>query len=368
MCLLFLPETKPAGETQSMQEHMESAAEPLVISAAGFANLTKLQKLAGLLLLLAPENAAVIMKQLDEHEVEEVSSEMARFPSIGQELQVEILREFSPVAVEASTAVFGGVDRTRTLLEKSLGVYRAADIISRVAPTRQTVAAMEQIVELEVSHIFNLVRDEQLQTIALVTSYMSPEKASELLSMVRPELRQQIIERLAAMAPTSIDVVETVAESLQRKTGSRRVTVMNQTGGINKAAEVLNALPKNISKSILSSLAEHNAELGDLVRKKMFTFEELALLDTMSLQKVLQEVDLKTLTVALKTASERVKNTILSTLSKRGAENVREEMSFLGPLKLSRIEAAQQEIIDVVGRLENDEEIDLTEIRQRARQ
>jgi len=328
--------------------------------------MTKVQKLAGLLLMLDADNAARIMKNLEEHELEAVSSEMANL-TLSQELQKEILYDFSGVALQAATAISGGVDRVKNLLEKSVGLFRASDIICRVTPLRAPVAAMQQIVEMDARHIFNLLRHEQLQTIALVVSYLSPEKASELMSLIRPELREQVIERLATLAPTSIEVLENVAESLHRKFGGNRTRALNQTGGVKAAAQVLNALPKNQSESILSSLKERNSELGEAISRKMFTFEDLERLDSRILQKIMQAVDIRSLAVALKTANEKLKSTMLSCLSKRAAENVREEISFMGPLKLSEIDAAQIQIIDAVKQLESDGEIDLGELRQGTR-
>jgi flagellar motor switch protein FliG len=321
--------------------------------------LTRIQKLAGLLLMLHEENATQIMKGLDEPELDAVAAEMAKFAALTQEQQGEILREFSPVAVEAATAVSGGAGRVEKLLEKSVGSFRASDILGRVSSTRAPVAAMQQIVELDVRLIFNVLRNEQLQTMALVVSYLSQEKAAQLLALFRPEMREQIIERLAMLSATSIDVVESVAEELQRKMGGNQRRVVNQTGGVKAAAQVLNAMPKNVSKSILSSLHERNADLANAVGKKMFTFEELERLETRTLQVILQAVDMHTLAVALKTVGESLKTALLSSISKRAAQNVREEMDFMATLKRSEIEAAQSSIIDIVRQLESEGEIEL---------
>jgi flagellar motor switch protein FliG len=202
---------------------------------------------------------------------------------------------------------------------------------------------------------------------ALVASYLTKEKASQLLTLMRPDMREQVIERLARLAPTSIEVVESVAEALQRKIGNSRTRALNQTGGLKVAAQLLNALPKDISKSILVSLRERNSDLAEAVSKKMFTFEELERLDVKTLQKILQTVDLRTLTVSLKTASESLKAKLLSCVSKRAAEGIAEEISFMGPLKLSEIEAARSLIIDTVKQLEGDGEVDLDDMRQAAR-
>jgi flagellar motor switch protein FliG len=292
---------------------------------------------------------------------------MAKLTTISKEMQEEALRAFSPIAVEVASAVSGGVGCTQKLLEMSVGVFRASDIISRVSPQRPLVAAMQQIAEMDPRQIFNVLRHEHLQTIALVVSFLPPEKASQLLSLVHPDRRAQVVQRLATLSPTSIEVVEGVAEELQLKLSNARTSSLNYTGGVKVTAKILNALPKNISDSILVSLQESNVELSNAILKKMFTFEELQWLEAGTRQKILQEADKSRLAVALKTASPELKASLLSCISKRAAENVKEEISMLGPLKLSEIEAAQTEIIETVRRLESQGEIDLDEIRQKGR-
>jgi flagellar motor switch protein FliG len=332
-----------------------------------FSSFTSTQKLAALLLVLEPENAARLMAQFEEQELEAISAEMAKFTMISQETQHELLQEFSGVAVEAASAVQGGVGRAKGLLEKSVGTYRAADIIGRVSPQQPSVASMQQIVEMDTRQVFNVLRHEQLQTVALVASYLPPEKASQMLALVRPDLRGRVVERLATMAPTSVEVVENVAEELHRKLAGNRTQMLNHTGGVKMAAQALNALPKAVADSILDSLKERNAELGEEVLKKMLTFEELQGLNSKTLQKIMQEIDMRTLAVALKPASDALKKAMLSCISKRAAENVREEISFLGSVKAKEVEDAQSEIIATVRRLEGDGEIDLDEIRQKPR-
>ncbi len=337
-----------------MASSSENAAAP-----PEFAKMTKVQKLAALLIVLGPESAAQVLRNLDEHELEAVTAEMSKQQFISQQLQEELLREFSEVAVEASTGIRGGVEVTKNALEKSVGLFRASNIISRVAPMRTPVAAMQQITDMESRQIFNLIKQEQPQTIALVVSYLSPEKASQLIPMLRNEVRDQVVERLATMAPTPIEIVERVVDVLNHKLGGKHTRALNQTGGVKTAAELLNAMDKNLSKSLLITIEERNPELGASIRQKMFTFEDLAQLDPPSIQKVLREVEMHDLAVALKTSSENLKRLLLACISKRAAETVNEEISFMGPLKLRDIESAQTRIIEVVRRLESEGEIDL---------
>jgi flagellar motor switch protein FliG len=345
----------------------ESTLKAELDVATDFARLSGVQRLAILLLMLSQDNAAAIMKSLEEQDLEEVSSEMVKLGCISQELQQLVLAEFSGVAVEAATAITGGAHRTRGLLEKSVGLLRASDIVGRVSPQRAPVEAMQQIVDMDVRHIFSLVRQEQLQTIVLVVSYLTQEKASQLLSMFRDQQREQIIERLATMMPTSVQVVENVAEALQGKSGTNRARALNQTGGVKVAAQVLNSMSPTLSKAILMSITERNAELGESILKKMFTFDELDMLDTKTIQLILQSVETRALAVALKSAPEKLKNTLLSCLSKRAADNLKEEMGFMGALRLTEIEAARAQILETVRRMESEGEISLEELRHKPR-
>jgi flagellar motor switch protein FliG len=321
--------------------------------------LTKVQKFAIFLIMLGPDSAAQILKNLDEHEMEVITAEMARQSLVSQEVQIAILREFSEVALHASTSVRGGTDFAQQTLEKAVGTFKATNVMGRLAPTRAPVGALEKLVDLDSRQIFNLIKQEQPQTVALITSYLPAEKASQLLAMMKEDQRDQVVERLATLSPTPVEVVEKMVEVLVSKLSVKPSRALNQTGGLKSAADVLNALDKNASKSILNAIEERNPELGASIRKKMFTFEDLAQIDLTGLQKIMREVDIRDLAVALKTASEQLKKILLGAISKRAAETVLEEMSFLGAIKLKEIEAAQMRIIDVVRRLETEGEIEL---------
>jgi flagellar motor switch protein FliG len=329
--------------------------------------MTKIQKLAALLIMLGPESAAGVLKNLDESELDAVSAEMAKITMVSAELQTEILKEFTDVAVRASTSLRGGLQYTQASLEKALGHFKASSVIGRVAPQRATVGVMKQIIDMEARQVFNLIKTEQPQTIALICSYMPADNASELLSLMRNELRDQVVEKLATLAPTPIEVVERVVEVIMRRMGTaKQARSISQTGGVKSAAELLNAMDKNMSKTLLMSLEERNPELGQAIRQKMFTFEDLNNLDSSAIQKVLREVDMRDLAVSLKTASESLKANLLGSISRRAAETVNEEISFMGALKLRDIEGAQMRIIEVVRRLEGEGEIELGDGKEKS--
>ena len=343
-----------------MTATLESPPEAATSNAA----LNKTQKLAALLIMLGPENGGVILRQFQPREVEAISREMTRFNLITREQQIEILEEFSDVAVAASTSISAGVEATRNTLEKAVGSFKASDILGRVVSTRSPIGgAMQAIADMDPRHIFNLVRDEQVQAITFIVSHLPPEKAAQVLNLLRPEQRDQVIERLATLAPTPVEVAEKVVDVLNAKLGVKQTRAMSQTGGVTTAADVLNAMDKTVSRTLLTSIEERNPDLSMAIRKKMFTFEDLLLLAPPSIQRIMREIEMRDLTLALKKVTEPLKKLMLSNISRRAAESVQEELAFLGHVKLRDVEAAQFRIIDAVRKLEAEGEIDLDEAR-----
>ena len=326
--------------------------------------LNKTQKLAALLIMLGPESGATILRQMQPREVEAISREMARFNLITREQQAEILEEFSDVAVAASTSVSAGVEVTRTTLEKAVGTFKAGDIMGRIVSTRAPVGgAMQAIADMDPRHIFNLVRDEQVQAITFIISHLSSEKAAQLLNLLREEQREQVIERLATLAPTPVEVAEKVVDVLNAKLGIKQTRALSQTGGVTNAADILNIMDKTVSRAMLTNIEERNPDLSMAIRKKMFTFEDLLLLPPPAIQRIMREIEMRDLSLALKKVSEPLKKLLLSNVSRRAAESVQEELAFLGHVKLRDVEAAQFRIIESVRKLETEGEIDLDEAR-----
>jgi flagellar motor switch protein FliG len=238
--------------------------------------------------------------------------------------------------------------------------------MGRVLPSKAPLGAMQTIADMDSRHIFNLIRDEQAQTIAFIMSYLSPEKASQVFALVRPEQRDQIVERLATLAPTPIEVAEKVVDVLNAKLGIKQTRAFSQTGGVTSAADLLNAMDKTVSRSLLTSIEERNPDLCQAIRKKMFTFEDLLLLNAQSIQRIMREIDMRDLSLALKKSTEPLKKLLLANISRRAAEAVQDEISMLGHVKLRDVEAAQFRIIDAVRKLEAEGEIDLDESRNSA--
>ncbi|MCF7762458.1 MAG: flagellar motor switch protein FliG [Verrucomicrobia bacterium] len=321
--------------------------------------MTQLQKLAALMILLGEDSASIMLKSFDDNERELISSEMANLPLMTLEEQTSVLKEFTEMALQANAALGGSVEYTRAVLEKSVGLFKAAEIIGRVSTRRTSVATMQQIIDMEPLAIVNLIKEEQPQTIALVISYLTAQKGADVLLNLPEHLSEQVVERLATLSSTPIEVVETVGEVLSKKIGAKMSRALNQTGGVKSAAAVLNVMEKQRRLDILNKLDERTPELVRSIKMKMFTFDDLATLESKSIQKILREVDSSTLAIALSAANENLQAALLGSISKRAADTVKDEIANLGRVVLREIEQAQDSIIDVVRKLEAEGEISL---------
>ena len=321
--------------------------------------LTQSQKLAAFLIVMGEDAAADIIKNFDDNERELVCAEMANLPVLDAAMQGSVLQEFTGMAVEAQSGISGSVDFTRAVLEKSVGLFKAAEIIGRVGTARTSVATMQQIIDLDSMSICNLLNEEDPQTIALVVSYLPALKGSEVLMSMPDRVREMVVEKLATLESTPIEVVETLGEVLSAKVGERVSRALNQTGGEKSAAAVLNAMNKEERKKLLDNMDERAPDLVRSIRMKMFTFDDLQTLDLKTIQKIMREVDASKLAVALSAATDTLKEAMLGSLSKRAAENVREEIDNMGKISLREVEANQNSIIDVERQLETEGEISL---------
>jgi len=322
-------------------------------------NLTNAQKLAAFLIIMGEEAAAEVLKQFDDNERELICAEMANLPLLDANEQGQILQEFTTMAVEARSGVSGNVDFTRRVLEKAIGLFKAAEVIGRVGTARTSVTSMQQIIDLDAVAICNLLKEEDPQTVALVVSYLSAAKGSEVLMSLHDSERELVVEKLATLESTPIEVVETLGDVLSAKVGERVSRALNQTGGEKSAAAVLKAMNKDDRTKILNNLDERTPDLVRSIRMKMFTFENLEQLDVKTMQKIMREVDAGKLAVALSAATDTLKDAMLGALSKRAAENVLDEIDNLGKVSLREIEVSQNSIVDVVRQLESGGEISL---------
>lgn len=337
-----------------MAAEVASDAPPL-----DYEKFSKTKRLAVFLVTIGPEAAAEVMKHFDDSTVEAVTREMTQLGLIPAEHQQRAVQEFSTVIVESTKGVLGGTPYAQRALELAKGDFKAASIMGRVGPTGTTIDVIKDIAEMEGRQICNLIKAEQSQTIAFVLSYLETPKAAEILTMLSPELREEVVERLGTIESTSLELVGKVVRSLGKHFDVKARPTFHRSGGVRSVAEVLNALDKEISKNLLAKIEERNAALGSAVRKKMFSFDDLVRLSMPDLQRVMREVDSSNLAVSMKSAAEPLKQKIYGAISKRAAESLKEEIGMLGPVRLKDVENAQDAIIQVVRRLEEEGEISL---------
>lgn len=323
-----------------------------------YEQLNKPQKLALFMIIIGPEAAADLLRNFDDSEIEAICQEMASFNLIDQQMQVKVVEEFSGIIGESMGGLLGGFAYTQQTLELAKGDYRAASILGRISPDRGTTnEVIAEIGEMEPRQVYNLIRAEQPQTIAFIISHLSLDKAAEILAMLPPELREMVTERIGTMDTTSMELVDKVVQNLRRHFASNQKQTMHSSGGVRTVANLLNMMEKDVSKNLLGKLEERNPTLGGQIRKKMFSFEDLLRLDPGDLQRVLREVEMNDLVISLKSANPALAESIFGAVSKRAAETLQEEVEMLGPVRLKDVEAAQDRIIQVVRRLEEEGEI-----------
>ena len=314
---------------------------------------TGLQKAAILLITLGPERSADIFKHLKEDEIEELTLEIANTRSISPQVKEDVLNEFYQICLAQQYIAEGGIGYAKELLDKALGADKAQEVISKLTASLQ-VRPFEFVRKTDPSQLLNFIQDEHPQTIAMILSYLTAPQASMVLGALPPEKQADVAKRIAMMDRTSPDVIKEVERVLERKLSSLVNQDYTIVGGVDAIVSILNAVDRSTEKHIMESLEIEEPELADEIRKKMFVFEDILLLDNRAIQR---DVDNADLGVALKAANEEVQNVIFKNLSKRLAAMIKEDMEFMGPVRMKDVEEAQQKIVSVIRKLEDAGEI-----------
>ncbi|MCI9429185.1 MAG: flagellar motor switch protein FliG [Lachnospiraceae bacterium] len=318
--------------------------------------LSGLQKAAVLLITLGPEKSSSIFKHLKEEEIEELTLEIANTRSITPQLKEDIMEEFYQVCLAQQYIAEGGIGYAKELLEKALGEEKAKDVIGKLTASLQ-VKPFEFVRKTDASQLLNFIQDEHPQTIALIMSYLSPAQSSMILSALPPERQSDVAKRIAMMDRTSPDVIKEVEKVLESKLSSLVNQDYTIIGGVDAVVEILNSVDRGTEKHIMETLEVEEPELADEIRKKMFVFEDILLLDDRAIQRVLRDVENADLSIALKGSNENVQGAIFKNLSKRLAAMIKEDMEFMGPVRMKDVEEAQQKIVNVIRKLEDNSEI-----------
>ncbi len=323
---------------------------------AGNEELKGIQKAAILLIALGPEKSSLIFKHLKEEEIEDLTLEIANTKSVTPQVKEKVINEFYEVCLAQQYIAEGGIGYAKELLEKALGADKAMDVIGKLTASLQ-VKPFEFVKKTDASQLLNFIQDEHPQTIALILSYLSAGQAATILGALVPEKQAEVARRIATMDRTSPDVIKEVERVLESKLSSLVNQDYTIIGGVDAVVEILNTVDRGTEKHIMETLEVEEPELADEIRKKMFVFEDILLLDDRAIQRVLRDVDNNDLAIACKGSTEEVQNAIFSNMSKRLAEMIKEDMEFMGPVRMKDVEEAQQKIVNVIRKLEDSGEI-----------
>jgi len=319
--------------------------------------LTGAKKAAILLISLGPDYSAQVMKHLKEEEIEQLTLEIAGLRKVEPELRQGIMDEFYQMGVAQNYISQGGVEYAKEILEKALGNQKALEILNRLTSTLQ-VRPFDAIRKTDPSQLLNFLQGENSQTIALIMAYLRPEQAAIIVAALPPDRQADVARRMALMDRTSPEIIREVEKVLEQKLSSLMTEGFAAAGGVDTVVGVLNSVDRGTERSILETLEIEDPELVEEIRKRMLVFEDIVSLDDRSVQRVLRDIDLsQDLPLALKSASDEVKEKVFKNLSSRARENIQDDMAYLGPVRLSSVEEAQQKIVNTIRRLEEEGEI-----------
>jgi flagellar motor switch protein FliG len=322
----------------------------------GKTELSGKQKAAILLISLGPDVSAQIYKHLSEDEIEKLTLEISSVKKVDSRAKEDILEEFHQIALAQDYITQGGIGYAKTILEKALGSEQAAAIINRLTSALQ-VRPFDFARKADPAQILNFIQGEHPQTIALILSYLEPAQAGQILSELPQEMQADVARRIAIMDSTSPDIINEVEQVLERKLSATVTQDYTQTGGIESVVEVLNGVDRSTERTILEALEIQDPELAEEIKKRMFVFEDIVTLDSRAIQRVIRDVENADLMLSLKVSSEEVREIVFKNMSSRMAETFREEMEFMGPVRLRDVEEAQSRIVAVIRKLEEAGEI-----------
>ncbi len=325
--------------------------------AAKAEGLTGLRKAAILMISLDMDSSSKIMSNLSTDEIERLSMEIARIDEeIAPDIRDAVVREFYQTHMASKYLEQGGIEYARQLLEKSLSPEEAAKILAALENTIQQ-APFHFLKQADSEHLLMYIQDEHPQTISLIMAHLSPKQAAEILGGLTPKKQLEVVKRIARMEQTTPEAIRLVEQGLESRLASIVTQDLESAGGVQAVAEMLNLSDRTTEKGILENLEEADPDMVEQIRKLMFVFEDIILVNDKGIQSMLREVENDELAIALKTASEAMQEKIFKNMSTRASEMIKENMEFMGPVRLSDVEQAQQRIVDIVRRLEETGEV-----------
>lgn len=318
--------------------------------------LTGRQKAAILLISLGPDVSAQVFKHLRDEEIDQLTLEIANVRTVDNAEKEAILNEFHQICVAQEYISQGGITYAKDILERALGSQKAIDILNRLTATLQ-VRPFDFARKADPSQILNFIQNENAQTIALVISYLQSDQAAEILSALPQEKQAEVAKRVALMDSTSPEVVNQVERVLEQKLSTTVTQDYTSAGGIESIVQILNGVDRSTERTILDSLEIQDPELAEEIKKRMFVFEDIVNIDNRSIQRIIRDIENADLQLSLKVASEEVRDAIFRNMSKRMSDTFKEEMEYMGPVRLRDVEEAQTRIVATIRRLEEAGEI-----------
>jgi len=314
------------------------------------------EKAAMLLITLGPEKSAEIFKHLKEDEIEQLTLEIANIRSVTPEEKEKVLEEFYQICLAQEYIAEGGIDYAKQVLEKALGTQKAIDIINRLTVSLQ-VKPFDFVRKADPSQLLNFIQKEHPQTIALILAYLKPHQAAAVLSALPQDKQADVARRIATLDRTSPEVIKEVERILEKNLSSLVTEDFTIAGGVQAIVDILNNVDRGTEKHIMETLEYEDTDLAEEIKKRMFVFEDILTRDNRSIQRFLREIDNNQLAIARKGATEEVQIVIYANMSKRLAEMIKEDIEFMGPVRLKDVEEAQQKIVNVIRKLEDSGEI-----------
>ena len=314
------------------------------------------EKAAMLLITLGPELSAQIFRHLKDDEIEQLTLEIANIRTVSPGEKERVLQEFYQICLAQQYITEGGIGYAKDILEKALGTERTMDIINKLTVSLQ-VRPFDFVRKADPTQVLNFIQSEHPQTIALILSYLKPQQAAGVLSALSQDKQADVARRIAQMDRTSPEVIKEVERVLEKKLSSLVTEDYTAAGGIQAIVDVLNSVDRGTERYIMDTLEIEDTDLAEEIRKRMFVFEDILQLDNRAVQRFMREIDNSQLAIALKGSSEEVQNLIFANMSKRLAEQIREDLDFMGPVRLKDVEEAQQKIVNVIRKLEDAGEI-----------
>ncbi len=319
-------------------------------------SLSGKQKAANFLIFLGPERSANIFKHMKEEEIEQLTLEIANVRRVQTDRVDDIFQEFFDMCLARQFIGQGGIAYAKEVLEKAYGTEKTIEIISKISASLQ-VRPFDFMRKTEPAQLLNFIQGEHPQTIALILAYLDSEKASLILSALPPDRQSEVARRIATMDTTSPEVIKEIENVLERKLSSLAPQELTNAGGIKAVVEIINRVDRGTEKTIMESLEIQDPELAEEIKKLMFVFEDIVLIDDRSVQRVLRDVETHDLSLALKGASAEVSQKIFGNMSTRAADMLKEDIQFMGPVRLRDVEEAQQRIVNIIRKLEEVGEI-----------